>query len=356
MKVAEIPFVVLRFQYQIARLPLQLIEDQVVARLHSEGPARLLYERSFGALDATVGKLLGDPQLEKRGAALVERSNALGKAAKLDATATLNRQQADAKLEATHDEVVTDINEARDATRRRAVEARTNAEQRKRAADEAAEKRKSPPRIRPTKQRLSATKQPRQSSASKRRKSERPRRGPRKPPSPSSTTLKRNAARLQASARRPTGSRSWPTSKSRSAVPIASTTADGWGCAAVWVPTPFASGTDVALAESCRSPNTHYGSADSISMLKRQVSADLDVDINAATTLEFQIAVAPQRGQKSPSRCCSRRTASRSRRWRSAVCMATASTSSRPQRTISRSVTPPRSSVRPIVRRSLSTT
>ena len=141
MKIAEIPFVVLRFQYQIARLPLQLIEDQVVARLRSEGPARLLYERSFGALDATVGKLLGDPQLEKRGAALVERSNALGKAAKLDATATRNREQADAKLEATHDEVVTDINEARDATRRRAVQARTNAEQRKRAADEAAEKR-----------------------------------------------------------------------------------------------------------------------------------------------------------------------------------------------------------------------
>ena len=141
MKIAEIPLVVLRFQYQIARLPLQLIEDQVVARLHSEGPARLLYERSFGALDATVGKLLGDPQLEKRGAALVERSNALGKAAKLDATATRNREQADAKLEATHDEVVTDINEARDATERQAVEARTNAEQRKRAADEVAEKR-----------------------------------------------------------------------------------------------------------------------------------------------------------------------------------------------------------------------
>ena len=141
MKIAEIPFVVLRFQYQIARLPLQLIEDQVVARLRSEGPARLLYERSFGALDATVGKLLGDPQLEKRGAALVERSNALSKAAKLDATATRNREQADAKLAATHDQVVTDINEARDATRRRAVQARTNAEQRKRAADEAAEKR-----------------------------------------------------------------------------------------------------------------------------------------------------------------------------------------------------------------------
>jgi hypothetical protein len=141
MKIAEIPSVVLRFQYQIARLPLQLIEDQVAARLRSEAPARLLYERSFGALDATVGKLLGDQRLEKRGAALVERSNSLSKAAKLDATATRNQEQADAKLKATHDDVVTDINEARDATERQAVEARTNAEQRKRAADEAAEQR-----------------------------------------------------------------------------------------------------------------------------------------------------------------------------------------------------------------------
>ena len=29
MKIAEIPFAVLRFQYQIARIPLQLIEDQI---------------------------------------------------------------------------------------------------------------------------------------------------------------------------------------------------------------------------------------------------------------------------------------------------------------------------------------
>ena len=36
---------------------------------------------------------------------------------------------------------MTDINEARDATEQQAVDARTNADQRKRAADEAAEKR-----------------------------------------------------------------------------------------------------------------------------------------------------------------------------------------------------------------------
>ena len=52
MKIAEIPFALLRFQYQIARIPLQLIEDQLATRLYAEAPARLFYERSLGALDA----------------------------------------------------------------------------------------------------------------------------------------------------------------------------------------------------------------------------------------------------------------------------------------------------------------
>jgi len=60
MKIAEIPFAVLRFQYQIARIPFQLIEDQMAARIYSEAPARLFYERSLGTVDAAIGNLLGD--------------------------------------------------------------------------------------------------------------------------------------------------------------------------------------------------------------------------------------------------------------------------------------------------------
>jgi len=141
MKIAEIPFAVLRFQYQIARFPFQLIENQIAARLGSEAPARLLYERSLGTVDATVGNLLGDSELEKRGAALVERSDTLGRAARLDANATQKREQADAKLDAIRNEVVTDTKEARDATEQEAVDARTTAEERKGAAEDAAEKR-----------------------------------------------------------------------------------------------------------------------------------------------------------------------------------------------------------------------
>ena len=141
MKIAEVPFAVLRFQYQIARIPFQLIEDQMAARLYKETPARLFYERSLGTVDAAIGNLLGDSKLKQRGTALVERSDALTRAAKLDAQATAKREQADAKLDATHQEVVTDIQEARDATEQEAVDARITAAERKRAAEEAAEKR-----------------------------------------------------------------------------------------------------------------------------------------------------------------------------------------------------------------------
>jgi hypothetical protein len=226
MKIAEIPFAVLRFQYHIARLPLQLIENQMVARLGSETPARLFYERSLGAMDAAVGNLLGDPELEKRGAALVERSDALGRAAQLDATATQNREQADAKLESTRDDVVTDINEARDATEQQAVDARITAQEQKGAAEEAAEECTAAAKRQAddvAAQRSNRSKRP---SARNRPRFGRLRERPPKLPLPSSTTRRRNAAKLQASARRRTGSRSSPTPRSRSANPSGRTTTD----------------------------------------------------------------------------------------------------------------------------------
>ena len=58
MKITDVPFAVLRLQYQLARFPLQVIEDRVVARLDSEAPARLFYERSPGTLDLAVGTAL----------------------------------------------------------------------------------------------------------------------------------------------------------------------------------------------------------------------------------------------------------------------------------------------------------
>ncbi len=140
MKTTDVPFAVLRLQYQLARIPLQLIEAQMAAWMGSEAPPRLFYERWLGGLDATVGNLLGDPKLEERGAALIDGSDALDRAAQLDATATQKHEQADDELKAKRDNAIKDQKGARAPKERQVKEARTAAEQRKRAAAQAAEK------------------------------------------------------------------------------------------------------------------------------------------------------------------------------------------------------------------------
>ena len=140
MEITDVPFAFLRFQYQLDRVPLQLIEEQVVAGMSSDAPTRLFYERWLGELDATVGKVLGDPDLETRGAALIERSEALRRAAQLDAAATQNHEQADDELKAKRGKAIEDQKDARAVTERAVQEARTAAEERKRAATAAAQK------------------------------------------------------------------------------------------------------------------------------------------------------------------------------------------------------------------------
>ena len=141
MKTTDVPFAALRLQYQLARIPLQLIEAQMAAWMGSEAPPRLFYERWLGGLDATVGNLLGDPKLEERSAALIDGSDALDRAAQLDATATQQQAQADDELKAKRDNAIKDQKGARAPKERQVKEARTAAEQRKRAAAQAAEKR-----------------------------------------------------------------------------------------------------------------------------------------------------------------------------------------------------------------------
>jgi hypothetical protein len=141
MKIMDAPLAVLRFQYRIVRFPLQLIEEQVVARMGTEVPARLFYERSLGLLDVAVGNALGDSRLEKRGGALAERSDALRRAAQLDAAANQTRQQSGADLKAKSDKAIEEQQNARAAKEHEVEEARTSAEDRKRAAEEAAARR-----------------------------------------------------------------------------------------------------------------------------------------------------------------------------------------------------------------------
>ena len=141
MSFTDLPLAVLRFQYQMARVPFQVMEEQFVARMDPLAPARLFYERWLGALDAAAGMVLGDPELEQRGAALAERSDSLGRAAQLDATATRQREQADDELKAKRDQAKQDLNHPRATKQRKVTAAPNSAEDRKDTAAEAGAKR-----------------------------------------------------------------------------------------------------------------------------------------------------------------------------------------------------------------------
>ena len=141
MRIIDAPQAVLRLQYRIVRFPLQIIEERLVARMGSEAPARLFYERSLGLLDAAVGNALGDLRLAKRGGALSARSDALRRAAQLDAAADQARQQSSADLKGKSDKAIEDQQDVRAARERDVVEARSSAEDRKGAAEEAAAQR-----------------------------------------------------------------------------------------------------------------------------------------------------------------------------------------------------------------------
>lgn len=141
MSLTAIPKAVLKLQYQVARFPLQMIDDRVVARMDNEAPARLFFERSLGMLDTAVGTALGDPVLRKRGTTLVDRSDALRRAARLDEAATENAKQAEADLKATQEKAAQEKQEAFEETTRETQRAREQAQQRKRAAVENTEKR-----------------------------------------------------------------------------------------------------------------------------------------------------------------------------------------------------------------------
>ena len=119
MKITEIPFAALRLQYRIARMPLRLFEQRVLVRVDSEAPARLLYERSVGAVDSVVGNMLGDTEVEKQGAARVERSEALGEATRLDELATQTREQADEELRRKRESAASAPGKARATSQRR---------------------------------------------------------------------------------------------------------------------------------------------------------------------------------------------------------------------------------------------
>jgi hypothetical protein len=157
MSFADFSRAVLRVQYQVARVPLQLIETQLVARLDSDARLRLFYERSLGLLDAVAGNVLGSPRLAQHGATKIERSEKLMRAADLEAEANATIAQANSELrdargiaaqatEDVHAGKAQETKQARDTAEARKLAARKAADQRadaaKKHADETAAQRK----------------------------------------------------------------------------------------------------------------------------------------------------------------------------------------------------------------------
>jgi vacuolar-type H+-ATPase subunit H len=141
MSVADLSRAVLRVQYRIARFPLELVEEQVVRRLDSEAPLRLVYERSLGALDAVVGNVLGVPALARRGTTKIVRSDKLMRAADLDAVADATIAQADSELKDARGAATQAVEDARAETARVVEQAQDTAEERKQAAIKTADQR-----------------------------------------------------------------------------------------------------------------------------------------------------------------------------------------------------------------------
>lgn len=141
MNITTIPRAVLRFQYRLVRLPLQVIEDRVVVRMGEEAPGRLFFEKSLGVLDATVGRVLGDSAVNNRGSAMADRADARARAARLDAAATAKQEHAETELEVKRAKVADDRRVAGDAKAREIERASDEADDRRRAAADEAEKR-----------------------------------------------------------------------------------------------------------------------------------------------------------------------------------------------------------------------
>lgn len=143
MTITDLPFAVLRLQYRLARTPLQLFESSVISRMDTEAPRRLLFERAVGSIDATVGSLLRDRDLEQSGITRIERAVELAEAARLDEVAEQQRRQAADELRRKREEAAAAPRKAREGAQERVQDARAQAEQGKRQAAENVAKRTS---------------------------------------------------------------------------------------------------------------------------------------------------------------------------------------------------------------------
>jgi hypothetical protein len=80
--------------YEIARLPLVIVDDTLLDRLPETSGPRVTLDRTIGSVDKLAGTLLRNRDISKRGADRIERSEKLLAADRLEQEAATRREQA----------------------------------------------------------------------------------------------------------------------------------------------------------------------------------------------------------------------------------------------------------------------
>jgi hypothetical protein len=80
--------------YELARLPLVIVENGLADRLPETSAPRVTLDRAIGSADRLAGSLLRNPDIARRGADRIERSEKLLLADHLEQEAATRREQA----------------------------------------------------------------------------------------------------------------------------------------------------------------------------------------------------------------------------------------------------------------------
>jgi hypothetical protein len=124
--------------YEIARLPLVIVDNSLTRRLPETSVARMTLDRTIGSADKLAGTLIGDRVLAKRGTDRIDHAEKVRTAARLEQEAEQKREQAKERAVSGLDEA--DVAEARGKHQAKAAATRT-ASAKQAAADKRAEER-----------------------------------------------------------------------------------------------------------------------------------------------------------------------------------------------------------------------
>jgi hypothetical protein len=86
--------------YEIARLPIVIVDSAVIDRLPDTSAPRVTLDRAIGSADKLAGTLLGNRDIARRGAERIERSERLQTVGRLEQEAEARRGEACGKKQA----------------------------------------------------------------------------------------------------------------------------------------------------------------------------------------------------------------------------------------------------------------